>query len=126
MEYGLASVFLAVENKAGAGLFETQFLGNALCLEKHFAHQFAVFCLHFHKAGNVLLGNDQEVDRSLGGDVVEGEDIIVFVDFLGGNFTLDNFTEKTVFTHSDEKIQNNSSVFLFFAFFSLILAIMGS
>ena len=126
MEYGLAGIFLAVEDKAGTGLFKTQFLGDTLCLEKHLAHQFAVFGLHFHEAGNVLLGNDQEVDRGLGGDVVEGEHVVVFVDFLGGNFTLDNFTEKTVFTHSDEKIQNNSSVFLFFAFFSLILAIMGS
>jgi hypothetical protein len=40
------------------------------------------------------------VYRSLRGDVVEGEHIVVFVDFLGGNFSLDDFTEKAIFTHN--------------------------
>ena len=52
----------------------------------------------------MALGHYQKVHRGLRGDVVEGEHVVVFVDFLGRDFTLDDFAEKTVFTHSSYKV----------------------
>ena len=104
VEHRLARVGLAVEHKACTRFLDTEFLGNELCAVKHFAHQFAVGRLHVHDRGNVALGHYQKVHRGLRGDVVEGEHVVVFVDFLGRDFTLDDFAEKTVFTHSDYKV----------------------
>jgi uncharacterized protein YkvS len=52
----------------------------------------------------MALRHHQKVYRGLRGDVVEGEHVVVFVDFLGRDFSLDDFAEKTIFTHSDYKV----------------------
>ena len=104
VEHRLARVGLAVEHKACARFFDTELLGNELCAVKHLAYQLAVGRLHIHDSRNMALGHYQKVHRSLRGNVVEGEHIVVFVDFLGRDFTLDDFAEKTVFTHSDYKV----------------------
>jgi uncharacterized protein YkvS len=44
------------------------------------------------------------VYRGLRGDVVESEHVVVFVDFLGRDFSLDDFAEKAVFTHNEYKV----------------------
>ena len=100
VEHGLTRVGLAVEHKAGTAFFETEVFRDKLCAVEHLAHEFAIFRLHVHDSRDVALRYDQEVYRCLRGDVVEGENIVVFVDFLGRDFTLDDFAEKTIFTHS--------------------------
>lgn len=109
MEYGLTGISLAVEHKAGPAFFETEVFRDELCAVKHLAHEFAIFRLHVHDGCDVALRHDQEVYWCLRGDVVEGEHVVVFVDFLGRDFTLDDFTEKAIFTHS---IYNSSKKIL--------------
>ena len=104
VEHRLAGIGLAVEHKACARFFDAEFLRNNLCAVEHLAHELAVGRLHVHDGRNVALGHYQKVYRGLRGNVVEGEHVIVFVDFLGRNFTLDDFAEKTIFTHSDYKV----------------------
>ena len=104
VEHRLAGIGLAVEYETCAGFFDAEFLRDNLCTVEHLAHQFAVGRLHVHDGRNVALGHYQKVHRGLRGDVVEGEHVVVFVDFLGRDFTLDDFAEKTVFTHSDYKV----------------------
>ena len=100
VEHRLAGISLAVEHKTGTAFFETEVLRDKLCTVEHLAHEFTIFRLHVHDSRDVALRHDQEVYRCLRGDVVEGENIVVFVDFLGRDFTLDDFAEKTIFTHS--------------------------
>ena len=100
VEHGLTRIGLAVEHKAGAAFFETEVLRDKLCAVEHLAHEFAIFRLHVHDGCDVALRHDQKVYRCLRGDVIEGEHVVVFVDFLGRDFTLDDFAEKTIFTHS--------------------------
>ena len=100
VEHGLTRVGLAVEHKTGTAFFETEVFRDQLCAVEHLAHEFAIFRLHVHDGCNVALRHDQKVYRRLRGDVVEGEHIVVFVDFLGRDFTLDDFAEKTIFTHN--------------------------
>ena len=104
VEHRLSGVGLAVEYESCAGFLDAEFLRDNLCAVEHLAHEFAIFGLHVHDGCNVALRHHQKVHRSLRGDVVEGEYVIVFVDFLGRDFSLDNFAEKTVFTHSNYKV----------------------
>ena len=89
----LAGVGLAVEHEAGARFFEAEFFRDDLCAVEHLAHEFAIFGLHVHDGCDVALRHHEEVDRGLRGDVVEGEHVVVFVDFLGRDFSLDYFAE---------------------------------
>ena len=100
VEHRLAGISLAVEHETCAALFEAEVFRDKLCAVEHLAHEFAIFRLHVHDGCDVALRHDQKVYRSLRGDVIEGEHIVVFVDFLGRDFTLDDFAEKTIFTHS--------------------------
>lgn len=93
MKNRLAGVGLAVEHKACARFLETEFFRDALGLEHHFADEFAIFGLHVHDGCDVALRHHEEVDRGLRGDVVEGEHVVVFVNFLGRDFSLDYFAE---------------------------------
>jgi len=104
VEHRLSGVGLAVEYEACSGFFNTEFLCNNLCTIEHFAHEFAIFGLHVHDGCDMALRHHQKVHWSLRGDVVEGEYVVVFVDFLGRDFTLDDFAEKAVFTHNAHKV----------------------
>ena len=104
MEHRLACIGLAVEHETCAGFFDAELLRDNLCAVQHLAYQFTVGRLHVHDSRNVALGHYQKVHRGLRGNVVEGEHVVVFVDFLGRNFTLDDFAEKTVFTHNEYKV----------------------
>lgn len=109
VEHRLACVGFAVEHKACTRFLDTEFLRDQLGAVKHLAHQFAVGRLHVHDGRNVALRHYQKVHRGLRGNVVEGEHVVVFVDFLGRDFTLDDFAEKTVFTHSDYKVEKRKA-----------------
>lgn len=100
VEHRLAGISLAVEHETGAAFFEAEVFRDELCAVEHLAHEFAIFRLHVHDGCNVALRHHKEVHRGLRGNVVEGKHIVVFVDFLGRDFTLDDFAEKTIFTHS--------------------------
>jgi hypothetical protein len=41
----------------------------------------------------MALGDHQKVNGGLGCHVVEGEHVVIFVDFLGRDFSLDDFAE---------------------------------
>lgn len=51
------------------------------------------------QTGERFFGNDQDVGGGLGADVFEGEAEVVFVDNIGGNFSLDDFAKNGVGHH---------------------------
>ena len=48
------------------------------------------------KVVEVLLGNNQGVDRCFGLDIIEGVADVVFVDFLGRDFSCDQLAEQAI------------------------------
>ena len=44
----------------------------------------------------MFFGNDEDVGGGLGVDVFEGEDVVVFVNFFGGDFTAEDAAEEAV------------------------------
>ena len=62
--------------------------------EEEVAEEALIIGLSGSDAGNVFFGNDEDVDRGLGGDVAKGETLVVFEDDVGGDFAGDYFFEK--------------------------------
>jgi hypothetical protein len=80
--HGLSSVSFAVDHEACA-FFPAAFPnGKFLRLEKEAAQKARVCGNGFHDARNVPFGDYQEVNRGSGVNIAEGEEFIVFVDFL--------------------------------------------
>ena len=47
--------------------------------------------------GDVLFGDDEEMDRGLGVDVVKGQQLVVLVQLVGGHFPRGDLTEQAIF-----------------------------
>jgi hypothetical protein len=60
------------------------------------ADKFRIFGCRFLESVEMFLGNDEHMGRSLGIDIFEGESVLVFVDFLGRNFSADDAAEQAI------------------------------
>lgn len=90
---GLAGVDALVGDDAETVL-QTLGLGDLLDGVSHGAHG-----LGRHVVGDVavvLLGDHERVDRRLGVEVVEGDDLVVLIDNGRGNLVAGNFTENAI------------------------------
>ena len=91
----LSRFFAIVGNYAVA--FDSFFLCDFCDNFEDVSDDAAVFFVDFACAGDVFLRNYKEMGRSLGVDVVEGENFFVFINFAAGNDSCGNFAEKSVF-----------------------------
>ena len=95
VEDGLAGAGADVEDGAVA-VFDVALAGDVGGGEVAAAYQFGVFGLGFFESGEVFFGDDQDVGRGLRVDVFEGEDVFVFVNLFGWNFTAEDAAEEAV------------------------------
>jgi hypothetical protein len=58
------------------------------------ANDLGVGGLGFFQSSEMPLGNNKDMRRRLRANVFESEDVLIFVNFLGRNFTADNAAEK--------------------------------
>ena len=79
-----------VDDEAVAGLVEFELAGNFLGGGEEMAEDGVVFGGYGGVAGVVLFGDEDDVDGSLGGDVAEGEDVVVLIDDVGRDFAVDD------------------------------------
>ena len=47
----------------------------------------------------MLFGNDDYMDWCLGGNIIKGDDQVVFINHIGGNLLIDDLTKNTVLGH---------------------------
>jgi hypothetical protein len=91
---GLAAVGAGVDDEAvavGEVLLASDFCGDVEEVAEH-----GGVVLHgVGVGGEVVFGDDEDVDRGLGVDVGKGEDLVVFVDGLYGDFPVRDFAEET-------------------------------
>ena len=66
------------------------------CCQMAASHQFFISDGGLLQAGNVFLGNYQNVGRSLWADVFEGIDVRVLVDLLGGHIATKNTAKQAI------------------------------
>jgi len=87
---GFAAVGAVVDDKAVAGLIELELAGDFLSGGKEMAKNGVMFRGDGGVAGVVLFRNEQDVDRGLGGNVTEREDVVVLVDDVGFGLAVDD------------------------------------
>ena len=73
--------------------FETLVPGDVSHLEKEMSKQPLVFSLRTCKTGNLLLGNHQNMNRSLWIHIPESEAVFIIVDDVGRDFTVNDLLE---------------------------------
>lgn len=93
VEDRLAGAGADVEDGAVA-LLDVALAGDVGGGEVAAADDFGVGGLGFFQSGKMFLGNDEDVCGGLWVDVFEGEDVVVLVNFLGGNFAADHAAEE--------------------------------
>ena len=89
----LARVVPHVGDEPIAGGGHALALGDLPGAGEHMAEQSVVLRRQSLGALDVLLGDDEHVDRGLGRDVPKGVDQLVLIDFGGGDVPLGDLTE---------------------------------
>jgi hypothetical protein len=94
MRHRLPGVASVVDDQSVAARFQAQTPRYLRGLEQQMPKHSLVFVPSYSDAGDGTTGDDQEMDRSLGGDIVEGGDQLVLVDHLPGYFPGNDFLEQ--------------------------------
>jgi hypothetical protein len=92
---GLSTFFIAVHHYPETFL-AAQFQGQALGGKQNMASQGFVVFAQVIQGADGFLRDYQEMYRRLWGDIVEGEDLVIFVDDLRGYFSVDDFGEQSI------------------------------
>lgn len=95
MEVGdlLPRALAGVGDDAVALLFQAELGGDFIGGDHQLTEQGGVGFLRVLQAFQMGFGDDQHVHRGLGGDVVEGEDLVVFIHLGAGDFAAEDFAE---------------------------------
>jgi hypothetical protein len=89
VEDGLSGAGADVEDGA-VSLFDIALAGDEGGGEVAAADEFGVGGLGLFQSGKMLFGDDENVSGSLRVDVFEGENVVVLVNFSGGNFSAED------------------------------------
>jgi len=95
VEDGLSGAGADVEDGA-VSVLDLALAGDLRCGQMTAADDFGIGRLGFFQSRKMSLWNDENVGGCLRVDVFEGEDVVVFVNFLGRNFAADDAAEETV------------------------------
>lgn len=94
---GFAGVGAVVEDEAES-VFEAELFGYFSRFEEQMSKDGVISGLYFSDARNGLLRHDEDVNRRLGFDVVEGNHAVIFVNNGGRDFACYDFFKQR-FTH---------------------------
>src|SRR2546422_3079505 len=94
--HNLASLWAAVHSQPIPALGQSLGLTDRAGREKTAAEDLGILALHRHDRGDVALGHDEEMDRRLRVDILEGQNRIVLVLDVRVTLTRDDATERAV------------------------------
>jgi hypothetical protein len=94
MEHGLSCVGADVEHGA-VSILDVALAGDLSGGKVTAADDLGVGCLSFFQSSKMFLGNDEHVRRGFRADVFKREDVVIFVNFFGRNFSANDAAEKT-------------------------------
>jgi len=89
---GLATHLVAVHGDAEA-LLASLLDSQALCGVEDVSGERLVIFVQIVKRGDVFFRDDQEMYRRLRADIMEGNELIIFIELAGGNRTGDDSAE---------------------------------
>ncbi len=64
--------------------------------QKEFPHQGSIIFLYLVYRGYMFLGNDEDMDRALGIDIPEGQDLLILKDYIRFYLTTGHLAEQAV------------------------------
>ena len=100
MIYCLATLVTCIDDKA-VSLSELTLTGYLPGGGEQMPKQRCVCCQGMRVRGEMLPGDEQQVSRSDGLDVLEGETLVVLIDLFRRNLTGSDTTEETIGSHRE-------------------------
>lgn len=94
VEYSLTRFFIAIEDQTVSPAVNAIFLSQLLCYKDHISHEPGIFFFQIVDGRYHFFRNDQNVNISLRIDVIESNDLIIFVNNICRYFPVDYLTEK--------------------------------
>jgi hypothetical protein len=94
VRHRLAGVTPVVEDESIARGIEPEQTGNLRRFEEEVTQHLAIFGAGFSDSGDWLAGYDEHMDRRLGVDIVESDDLIVLIHDASGDFAAGDFLEQ--------------------------------
>jgi hypothetical protein len=94
VKHCLPCMTVAVEHGAVAGMIDATILGDACGLPDHRPNYGIVIGGEVIQRRNVTLGNDEDMYRGFRLDVLERQQLVVFVHAFRGNFSSDNLAKQ--------------------------------
>ena len=82
-----------IDDEAVAGFVELALASDSLGSDQEMCEEGMSFGGYGTVAGVMFFWNDKNVDGGLGGEVTEGEDMIILVENIGGEFAVDDAFE---------------------------------
>ena len=87
---GFAAIGAIIDDEAITGFFELALAGDPLGGDEEMSEEGMILGRDGTVAGVMFFWNDKNVDGCLGGEITKGEDVIIFVENIGGEFAVDD------------------------------------
>jgi hypothetical protein len=91
----LPGLVIRVDNRTVSGLINAALLGKLLGYAEKISDQLTIGGLNIIEGCNVLLGNDENMRRSLRVDIFEGNGALVLIYYFSRTLALYDFTKDT-------------------------------
>ena len=98
MAHGLAAIWACINNGAET-IGEAKLCGDRGRGTEQFGHGSGIFTANSRERADMAARNQQNMGRRFRVNVVEGEKVRIFVDFLCGNLAGGDFAEEAVGSH---------------------------
>ena len=98
VEHGLPSIGTVVEHNP-EGITNTLLFGNLTGLLHHPTDDVLIVIVDVAWSHDMFFGDDQKMDRSPGGNIAEGKDVVILVQLVSRDITVNYFTEETIVVH---------------------------
>ena len=90
---GFSTIGAIIDDEAIAGFFELALAGNALGGDEEMSEEGMILGRNGAVAGVMFFRDEKNVNGGLGGEITEGEDVIILVEDIGRNLAVDDAFE---------------------------------
>jgi len=94
VRHRFAGVGTVIEHEAKTVFIEAELLRDFRGFNQEMPQHLVIIGMRLGDTRDRFLGNDQDVNRRLWFHIFEGDDLVVFVNDLGGNFARNDFLKK--------------------------------
>ena len=90
---GFSTIGAIIDDEAIAGFFELALAGNALGGDEEMSEEGMILGRNGAVAGVMFFRDEKNVNGGLGGEITEGEDVIILVEDIGRDLAVDDAFE---------------------------------